>query len=56
MNQIGNPHEQLVTEIYDEQYAAQYPAMYIAPWRRTHALNEQRSARSAGMVDSVVVV
>jgi len=34
----GDRHEELVT-IYDERYAAEYPALYIAPWPRKHALN-----------------
>jgi SAM-dependent methyltransferase len=32
-------YQQTVTRIYSEQYAEQYPALYLAPWRRKHALN-----------------
>lgn len=38
-------YDELVTLIYGERYAAEYPALYIAPWRRKHELNATNLSR-----------
>ena len=41
----GQRYDERVTAIYGERYAAQYPALYIAPWRRKHKLNATNLSR-----------
>jgi ubiquinone/menaquinone biosynthesis C-methylase UbiE len=38
-------YDELVSSIYDERYAAEYPALYIAPWPRKHELNATNLSR-----------
>jgi len=38
-------YEQRVLQIYREDYAANYPSLYTAPWRRKHELNAENLDR-----------
>lgn len=39
------PAEYSVGEIYREEYAALYPALYVAPWSRKHRINRENLTR-----------
>ncbi len=44
--QVGAPpYDDGVAAIYSERYAAMYPSLYIAPWRRKHDLNADNLER-----------